>query len=271
MQKDLIIDVGMHTGQDTEFYIAKGFRVTAIEANPELADKAEQRLAKYLADGRLRIYKVAVAEHAGTVKFWMNDQKDDWGTTSEEFLQRNLKQGTTSHEITVESRRFQDILDECGTPYYLKIDIEGSDILCLKALQGRERPEYVSFEAEMDSMDRVFDQLSILWSLGYRRFKILNQALIPGTRCPRPAREGRYVDARFDDFSSGLFGEESRGKWLSADEVMNAARPLVRDQRLFGLNGPYSHSVLGRGYRLARKIMGEPVAWHDIHAKVGNQ
>jgi FkbM family methyltransferase len=271
MQKDLIIDVGMHTGKDTEFYIAKGFRVAAIEANPELASKAETRLAKYLADGTLRIYKVAVAEHTGTVKFWMNDQKDDWGTTSEEFLDRNSRQGTTSREITVESRRFQDILDESGTPYYLKVDIEGSDLLCLKALQGRERPEYVSFEAEMDSMDQVFDQLSILWSLGYRQFKILNQALIPGMRCPQPAREGRYVDARFDDFSSGLFGEESPGKWRSVDEVMAAARPLVRDQRLFGLNGPYARSVWGRGYRGLRKIMGEPVAWHDIHAKLGSK
>src|SRR5258708_5417349 len=112
MHRDLIIDVGMHTGQDTEFYIAKRFRVTAIEANPELANKGEERLAKYLADGRLRIYKVAVAEHSGTVKFWMNDQKDDWGTTSEEFFQRNSKHGTTAREITVESRRFQDILDE---------------------------------------------------------------------------------------------------------------------------------------------------------------
>src|SRR4051812_16556885 len=132
MQKDMIIDVGMHTGKDTEFYIKKGFRVNAIEANPDLAGKVEARLAKYLADGRLRIHKVAVAEHAGTVKFWMNDQKDDWGTTSQDFLDRNLKQGTTAREITVESRKFEDILDECGTPYYLKIDIEGSDLLCLK-------------------------------------------------------------------------------------------------------------------------------------------
>ena len=36
MTADLIYDVGMHNGADTAFYLAKGFRVVAVEANPEL-------------------------------------------------------------------------------------------------------------------------------------------------------------------------------------------------------------------------------------------
>jgi FkbM family methyltransferase len=271
MQQDLIMDVGMHTGQDTEFYIAKGFRVAAVEANPDLANRAKTRFANYLADGRLRIYNVAIADHAGPVRFWVNDQKDDWGTINAGFAQRNAKSGTTAHEITVESVRFEDILDECGTPYYLKIDIEGSDLLCLNALRRRELPKYLSFEAEVDSMDQVFNQLSVLWNLGYRQFKFVNQGLNRRIRCPEPAREGQYVDARFDDFSSGLFGEELSGKWLSADEAIGAARPLVRDQRYFGLNAPYSRSLWGRAYRGFRRLTGNPVAWYDIHATIGGR
>ena len=33
--EDLIYDVGMHRGEDTQFYLRKGFRVVAFEANPE--------------------------------------------------------------------------------------------------------------------------------------------------------------------------------------------------------------------------------------------
>jgi FkbM family methyltransferase len=267
MQKDLIIDVGMHTARDTEFYIAKGFRVTAVEANPELAKLARARLANYLADGRLRIYGVAVAEHTGAVPFWINEQKDDWGTTNPEYVRRNNQQGTTSREITVHCVRFENVLDECGTPYYLKVDIEGSDLLCLKALHGRERPAYVSFEADMDSMDRVFEQFGILSNLGYRQFQIVNQGMNRHLRCPQPAREGGYVDASFDGFSSGLFGEELPGKWMSADQAIGAARPLVRNQRYFGLNAPYSRTLWGRGYKVFKRLMGRPVAWYDIHAK----
>ena len=35
--KDLVYDVGMHKGEDTEFYLRKGFRVIAFEADPDLA------------------------------------------------------------------------------------------------------------------------------------------------------------------------------------------------------------------------------------------
>jgi len=31
---NLVYDVGMHTGQDTAYYLFKGYDVVAIEANP---------------------------------------------------------------------------------------------------------------------------------------------------------------------------------------------------------------------------------------------
>jgi FkbM family methyltransferase len=269
MQHDLIIDVGMHTGRDTEFYLAKGFRVAAIEANPNLAQRAQQGLSAFLEDGRLRIYNLAVADHAGTITFWMNQQKDDWSTTNPEFAKRFEQYGTTNQPITVPCRPFGEILDECGTPYYLKIDIEGSDLLCLEALRGRELPRYLSVEAATDSCEELAAQLSVLDELGYRDFKIVNQGVNRSIRCPYPPREGRYVDARFDDFSSGLFGEESPGRWSSAGEVLRIARPLVRDQKYFGVSAPHARSFWRRGYRGFKRLLGNPVAWHDIHARIG--
>jgi hypothetical protein len=35
---DLICDVGFHRGEDTAFYLKKGFRVVAFEAHPRLAE-----------------------------------------------------------------------------------------------------------------------------------------------------------------------------------------------------------------------------------------
>ena len=43
--EDLIYDVGLHIGQDTAFYLEKGFRVVAIEANPVLAHQVAVRFA----------------------------------------------------------------------------------------------------------------------------------------------------------------------------------------------------------------------------------
>ena len=43
LHADLIYDLGMHVGQDTEFYLKKGFRVVAVEANPILAELGASR------------------------------------------------------------------------------------------------------------------------------------------------------------------------------------------------------------------------------------
>ena len=57
MQKDLIYDVGFHRGEDTEFYLAKGFKVVAIEAHPELYQCGLREVCP-----RDRIRKLAVVE-----------------------------------------------------------------------------------------------------------------------------------------------------------------------------------------------------------------
>lgn len=267
--QDLIIDVGMHWGRDTEFYIAKGFRVAAVEANPDLAQKNAARFADHLDTGRLRILNVAVAPHSGTLPFWIVDTNDDWSTSDERFAKRNEAMGVKSRQITVPCRNFGEILDECGTPYYLKIDIEGSDLLCLQALNGRERPKYVSVEATLDSFEDVFTQLSTLWNLGYDRFKLVNQGLCHSWRCPNPPREGEYVDVRFDDFCSGPFGEETPGEWIPIEEAVTTCRRLVQEHRYDRYGGIYGHTVRARFYRRLRRSLGNPLAWYDIHARLG--
>lgn len=271
MRTDLVIDVGMHIGKDTEFYISKGFQVIGIEANPELAQQVAKRLSAYVSDGTLRIYNVAIADRVGTTDFWVNSAHDNWGTTSAEFADRYTAFGGTNRCIAVPCMPFGQILDECGSPYYLKVDIEGADLLCLEALHARERPKYVSFGGGLDKLgfDGTFAGLSLLWNLGYRQFKVVNQGLNHTVRCPYPPLEGRFVDARFDGLCSGPFGEEAPGKWLSAEEVLLKCRPLIRDQRDYGMNGRHFRSVWGRCYKKYRRLVGEPVAWWDIHAKLG--
>jgi len=48
---DLIYDVGLHKGEDAEFYLRKGFRVVAFEADSDLVDFAGKGSANtYLTD-----------------------------------------------------------------------------------------------------------------------------------------------------------------------------------------------------------------------------
>lgn len=269
MKRKLIIDVGMHIGKDTEFYLEKGFDVVAIEANPALAERARAHFRQPIADGRLVVQNVAIAPYEGEVDFYVNDQHDDWGTISRKCAERNGRFGASSSVIKVRGTTFGKILLETGMPYYLKIDVEGVDTLCLQELLAfTERPKYVSIEAGLTSFEETFNELSLLWQLGYREFKIINQALNSGVRCPNPPLEGDYVDYRFDGLCSGPFGEETPGAWMGIEKTVLAYRRLLLEQRYFGADGRLFKTIF---HRLYERLKGEPAGWYDFHAKLGQR
>lgn len=204
-EKDPIYDVGLHKGEDSEFYLKKGFRVVAIEALPALAQIATERLRAYLDSEQLVILNVAIAERDGPLTFFENPGQTLWGTAYPEWVNRNQRLGQSSIEITVEGMNFSKILSLYGIPYYLKVDIEGADVLCLQALKDFEsRPKYVSIESSKTSWKDLCNEFALLKALGYSRFKVVPQHATVSQECPCPEREGRYVDHHFEDGASGL-------------------------------------------------------------------
>jgi hypothetical protein len=45
----LIYDLGMNNGDDTDYYLKRGFEVVAVEANPALCQVARDRFAEAIA------------------------------------------------------------------------------------------------------------------------------------------------------------------------------------------------------------------------------
>jgi FkbM family methyltransferase len=268
--RELIVDVGMHTGRDAEFYLRKGFDVVAIEADADLARAASERLAGWVTAGQLTIREVAIAPHDGEVRFFANPGHDDWGTIREKVMRRNERQGEPSEARTVPAMRFERVLDELGrVPYYVKIDIEGADQLCLDALGSCERPPpYVSVETSLDSREEARRQFTTLRDFGYEAFKIVNQRLNAHYVCPDPPREGEFVPVRFDTLMSGPFGEETPGPWLSFDKAWRHYRGILVEQRMFGISGLLGTTPLARVYSgMRRRLLGAPVGWYDLHAR----
>ncbi len=107
-----------------------------------------------------------------------------------------------------------DVLREFGCPHYLKIDIEGHDLLALRQLEESGcRPSFVSVENGEPPM------LETLVRMGYAGFKFINQATVPKLRLPLRAREGRRIGHRFPFGATGPFGEETPGTWRSAEDI----------------------------------------------------
>jgi FkbM family methyltransferase len=257
VEQDLIYDVGLHKGEDSEFYLRKGFRVIAVEALPSNAQIAADRLRTYVDCGQLIILNVAVAERDGPLTFFESLDCSTWGTSNPELERSGERSGHRWLKRTVEGVNFSKILARYGMPYFLKIDIQGEDTLCLKALRDfAARPRYLSYESESKSITELRRELAVLRDLGYSRFKVVRQDDVCGQRCPFPAKEGQYVDQRFEESSSGLFGEETPGDWVDEDRVIRRYRRM-RFQR-------YLIRVLSLLH--LRGLVPEP-GWHDIHAK----
>lgn len=270
---ELVIDVGMYDGSDTAYYLARGYNVVAIEANPRLCDAARERFAAEIVAGRLTVCNVGIAEQAGQLEFWLSENSE-WSSFHKEWATAG---GVSASPIMVPAVRFGDLLSDYPEPLYVKIDIEGSDALCIREL-GRcsSLPACISFEAHHDGAANV----QLLGKLGYQAFKCVRQndwheitsdniRLQGRIRAVMTAAESyravpRRVMAKlyylhygkaplingwsFRPGSSGPFGRELPGRWMSYDETL-AVWEQLHALRLKFNKGPY----------------GE---WFDIHASM---
>ncbi len=263
--RDLIFDVGMHLGEDTEFYLKKGFRVVGVEADPAHCAAVAARLPDAVASGRLTIVNAAIATEPGRTAFYRNLDKSIWGTADPTFVDRNAGLGTRVERIEVDALRMESILATHGVPYYMKVDIEGRDMLCVAALRHfADRPKYLSVEASKTALTDVHAELDFMRALGYRDFKVVPQHTVTAQVPPRPSREGCYADWRFPHGASGLFGEEAPGDWLDMDGARRAYRPIFRTYRMIG-----DRPLIRFGRRWLKRL-GFEAGWHDTHARLGN-
>ncbi len=279
---DLIYDVGMHRGEDTDFYLKKGFRVVAFEANPDLVSFCKQRFASFLQNGKLVIIEGAIADPRNlasgqkTIKFYKNDSLSVWGTVCSEWATRNIYRGTSSTTVEVEIIDFVGILEKYGIPHYMKIDIEGCDIICIDALKKfKEVPNYISLESSKTSLTAIQKEIDTLSELGYQLFQAIEQSSIPHTHSlPYPAREGNYIDHVFEEGSSGLFGAELPNRWKDREEIIRQYRSICLGYALLGDFGkmnnwkfPGAYFLRGVTRQVLKRMTGAPVpGWYDTHA-----
>jgi FkbM family methyltransferase len=170
---DLIYDVGLHNGDDTVYYLARGYRVVAIDADPDLARAGQVNFAREIDEGRLTILNVGISKSVSVSQFWICPSNTAWNSFDRNLAGRN---GLDHYPVEIQTRPFADILEEYGIPAYLKIDIEGHDRMCLEALREfPAKPTFVSSEdGATDSMGTI-RTLVTLRDVGYRYFNLVSQ------------------------------------------------------------------------------------------------
>ena len=253
--KKIVFDIGMHKGEDTLVYLNSGFHVIAVEANPLLVDLATKKFKSHIEEGRLKILNFGINIKSNeNILFYKNVNKSEWSSFDYEAA---FKNDSKIENIFVNTITMEDLLIKYGIPFYLKIDIESYDTLCLESLFNfKKLPEYISCEASS------IKNIELLNTLGYSKFKLINQSWFH-----KPINMNMEKNIFFPYFnlvinifrkrlayifnfkypvgSSGPFAENSKGNWLSYDQVKNLFLEFYSNE--IGINKQ---------------------SWFDIHAKL---
>jgi FkbM family methyltransferase len=255
----------MHNGDDTAFYLARNFRVVAIDADPTLVNAARSRFAAQIQSGRLSVLNVGIADSEGEADFWVCERFSEWNSFHRSIASRD---NSPHHSIRVPVASLSSIFEGFGVPFYLKVDIEGNDRLCLEALAGvaaGERPAYVSWESDITfcaDAHRKPSKLDRVHELGYSRFKLIDQSTFEPVEAGRSfgtlvdavgrSAQRRFGGARtralfrrmtyrgrlekkfsttFPMGSSGPWGEHMPGRWMTYAQARSRIREIAQHFR----------------------------------------
>src|SRR5688572_18947988 len=99
MTNDLIFDVGMHRGEDTGYYLNKGYRVIAVDADPRLIEAAHSSFADAMHDRRLELVHCAIGPDDAEIDFHLSETTL-WNSVKEEVSTRG---NLTSQKVRVKT------------------------------------------------------------------------------------------------------------------------------------------------------------------------
>jgi FkbM family methyltransferase len=193
---NLIFDLGVSDGNDTFYYLEKGFDVVGVEADPDMCVFLNNRFKSEVEQGRLIILNNAASDVSGNL-ITINVHQVHQGISGINI--RSEPGGYRHHQV--KSIDWSDLIAIKGVPRYMKIDIEGSEGPFLKGMSGSDHlPEFISIEAYQ------FEPIEMLKELGYSRFAIIDQNPEGGLRLPGRQFEGKVLESADFTHASGPFG-----------------------------------------------------------------
>lgn len=218
----MIFDIGVSEGNDTAFYLAKGFSVVGVEADVETYFGLLERFTTEISDGRLVIYNAAAAANeGGIVEFFHHNQYQGLSGLSHSRAEFTPGSYQSYHVTTI---NWAALIRQHGVPYYCKLDIEGGEALFLGSINQRDLlPDF--FSTECYSLEPIEQ----LYALGYRMFKLVDQNSPSGFELPAIQPEGMTIEWHDWHHMSGPFGWDLSGDWVDFDTFLRrrqAAMPL---------------------------------------------
>ena len=197
----VIYDFGANKGQNLEYFLSKGYKVVAVEANRLLCDNIERKFSVAISENNLKVINCCLSETEDNkiVDFYIhktNSVLSQFAVPSHDII-------TEFKKIQVISKKPSTIIKENGFPYYIKIDIEHYDLNVLRELMSsRVLPKYISVEAHHPE---VLDLL--IKNKHFVSFNAVRGATV------------HKLYKKFDSHSAGPFGNDIISPWLDKEGI----------------------------------------------------
>ncbi len=170
MKKDeFVFDIGANLGYSIENFLKFTTNIIAVEPNIINVNCLKGR---YGSQKNIRVLQKAVSDKEGVANIYLQDNGDSLHTLSMKW--KNFLEGesndrwqeklTFSKSSKINTTTLDQLIDQFGLPYYIKIDVEGLEEKVIKGLS--QKVPLVSFEANLpefiDETIRSVNHLSVI-------------------------------------------------------------------------------------------------------------
>lgn len=211
----IIYDFGANNGDDIPYYLKKGDIIVAVEADPSLCQIMTERFKNDIASGRVFIENCVIAVDAKSeAPFYIHKSSH----VLNQFPRPAENELNFYTQVVLPARSPVSIIQQYGTPFYIKIDVEHYDRVVLENLFTNDiRPPYIS--AESHSVN-VF--CALVAQGNYKSFKIIDGKTVQDIyrRVPIKDNQGMIETYSFPFHAAGPFGDDVAGEWLTAENCM---------------------------------------------------
>jgi FkbM family methyltransferase len=163
-----LFDIGANRGLYSDANQDKYDEIILIEANPSLCEFLKE---KYVSNPKFKIVNVIVSDKEDT-PFFICSNADTISTADQEWIEKSRfsKDYRWQKIQGIESKSVDQLIKEFGSPFFIKVDVEGYEYNVLRSLSWNVSP--LCFEWAEEKKEEILLSLDYLQGIGYTQYAL---------------------------------------------------------------------------------------------------